>query len=110
MIEFALLIVIAASVVQSERPNIETTPHVSYATSVGYHDSRCSFWTGDVGFDEKGFESDLRSRFDTRNGIVIYHAESVPDRCLKKAKRAAKRAGFNNISYRIGEVNLGVPR
>ena len=69
----------------------------------------CRFMTGDVIFDAAGFREDLRSRFDTKNGLTVYHTSDVPAKCVAKALKAARQAGFHDVKDEIGAVHVRLP-
>ena len=80
-----------------------------YAAAVSFWDGRCRYWTGDVGFDASGFKEDLRGRFDPNRGITIYFDAAVPAKCVRKARRLAKSAGFSDVRAEMGMVDLSLP-
>ena len=80
-----------------------------HAAAVSFFDGTCEFMTGDVIFDAAGFRDDLRSRFDKQSGLTIYHASEVPAKCVAKALKAARQAGFNDVQDEVGEIHLGLP-
>lgn len=80
-----------------------------YAAAVSFFDETCQFMTGDVIFDAAGFRDDLRSRFDTRSGLTVYHASDVPAKCVAKALKAARQAGFHDVQDEVGDIHLGLP-
>jgi hypothetical protein len=80
-----------------------------YAAAVSFFEGTCQFMTGDVIFDAAGFRDDLRSRFDTQGGLTVYHASDVPAKCVAKALKAARQAGFHDVQDEVGEIHLGLP-
>ena len=81
----------------------------SYIATVGFSEGKCSFWTGDVSLDADGFRDDLKDRFDVKQRIIIFHAISVPQRCVSDAREAASAAGFKDIESEVGSIDIGPP-
>ena len=86
----------------------QATP-IRYVVAVSFWERRCRYWTGDVMFDASGFKDDLRSRFNRSYGITIFYAETVPMKCVRKAQRLVRSAGFSDVRAEMGSVDLGVP-
>ena len=105
MIVGVLLLLLTSSPLTSA-----TTP-VSYATYVAAKGGRCIFMTGDVLFDDREFERDLRARFDPKAGMLIYVEPSTPARCVLKAEKIVRKVGFQRVEAKPAPagLNMGPP-
>jgi len=91
------------SAVLPDAPRQEPITYISY---VGFFENKCTYMTGDVIFDRKQFKEDLRSRFDPRNNMIIYHDARVPQQCIKNAHKVVESVGFQSIQIQLAPENL----
>lgn len=90
-------------------PPAQPSPLIRYAAAVSFWEGKCRYWTGDVRFDASGFKEDLRTRFDPSRGITIFYDAAVPAKCVRKAQRLARSAGFSDVRTDVETVDLSVP-
>ena len=85
---------------------------VGYIAQVHAAGGRCVFQTGDVPFDRRQFEADLRARFDRAKGILIYRTNGTPGRCVRAAISAARHVGFVRVESADApaDLDMGPPR
>jgi hypothetical protein len=87
---------------------VQTAPEpFTYLTSVSFNEGRCVYWTGDVGMTAAEFRDDLKDRFDPSTALVVDHHADVPKRCIEKALRMARAAGFSNVVAEAAEPETG---
>ena len=84
-------------------PQQERFTYISY---VGFFDNKCTYLTGDVVFNPKQFKEDLRSRFDPKNDMIVYHDARVPQQCIKKARRIVESLGFHSVQVQLEPEHL----
>jgi hypothetical protein len=66
----------------------------------------------DAGEDADQLSDTLRRNYDVAAGIEILTASDTPRRCVAKAQRAVKRAGFSHVRVRRGteaDRSPGIP-
>ncbi|UVO53361.1 hypothetical protein [Sphingomonas sp. SUN039] len=61
-------------------------------------------------FGAAGFREDLKARFDLTQGVTVFHTANVPKKCVNKAIKLVRQAGFNDVRAEVGSVDLGPPR
>jgi hypothetical protein len=105
------MLLAAALLTLSPAPSQPPAP-VTYVTYAGQSQGRCQYSTGDVIFDARQFEEDLRARFDRAANIVVFHDANVLPDCLATALAIARRVGFRNVRGEIAppHLDMGPPR
>jgi len=104
---FAQFLMPMLAVIQSAAlPNAPGQAPITYISYVWFSDNKCRYMTGDVVFDLKQFKEDLRSRFDSRNNMIIYRDAGVPQQCIKKARRIIESVGFHSVKVQLAPEHL----
>lgn len=84
----------------------------SYVLWVSAHQKDCTYWLTDAGMGEKQLKNALRTSYDPTYGLEVLTNPDTPHRCVTKAQRAAKEAGFTSVRVRPGtekDRSLGIP-
>jgi hypothetical protein len=84
----------------------------SYVVWIAVDEGHCTFFMTDVGEDAAQLTQTLRENYHPRNGIEILTSADTPSRCVRKAQRAVRRAGFSHFRVRRGtdaDRSPGIP-
>jgi hypothetical protein len=89
VIAFSLLLLQVSPTSAPENPWID----------VSLVDGKCTFMTGDAEYNAAQLVQDLRD-YEARENIDLAVQPNTPDRCVRKARIAARRAGFTTVGLK----------
>lgn len=72
----------------------------SYVVWIATDRGRCTFFMTDAGEDANQLTETLQQNYNASAGIEILTNSDTPRRCVAKAQKAAKRAGFSLFRVR----------
>jgi hypothetical protein len=84
----------------------------SYVVWIASDRGRCTFFMTDAGESADQLTETLRQNYDASAGIEILTQSGTPNRCIAKAEKAVKRAGFSRFRVRRGtdaDRSPGIP-
>jgi hypothetical protein len=107
----ALALLASAAQVTRSSPK-ETDFSHSYVVWIATDRGRCTYFMTDAGEDADQLTETLRQNYDASAGIEILTVSDSPTRCVAKAEKAIKRAGFSRFRVRRGrdaDRSPGIP-
>ncbi len=84
----------------------------SYVVWIATDRGRCTFFMSDAGENADQLTETLRQNYNASAGIEILTDSDTPRRCVAKAEKAVKRAGFSLFRVRRGtdaDRSPGIP-
>lgn len=88
------LLTVLASAAVADAPTPEN-PWIN----VSLVDGQCTFMTGDAEYNATQLVQDLRD-YEVKGNIDLAIQPNTPDRCVRKARTAARRAGFTIVGLK----------
>jgi hypothetical protein len=84
----------------------------SYVVWIATDRGQCTFFMTDAGEDADQLTETLRQNYNASAGIEILTDQDTPSRCIAKAEKSVKRAGFSRFRVRRGtdaDRSSGIP-
>jgi hypothetical protein len=109
---FALLAAAFATLTATGAPLADDDFSRSYVVWISPDEGECIFFMTDAGEDAKQLTETLRAHYDVSKGIELLTDVDTSRRCISKAQKAVKRAGFSRFRVRRGtdaDRSPGIP-
>jgi hypothetical protein len=109
---FALALLASAAQVTAGSSEETVDFSRSYVVWIATDRGRCTFFMTDAGENADQLTETLRQNYDASAGIEILTDSDTSKRCVAKAQKAVKRAGFSRFRVRRGaeaDRSPGIP-